>query len=374
MRCLPVFLIVILFLSCNNAEVSEKNEKLKEIPNKYAGLFKISKSKSLTVLSVFDVKGNIAGRYYLLSEGVHMPDSLKDKVVIRTPVKNIVCLSTTHTAFVSALKEQESIKGVSGSKYIFDKILRSRIASGETEDVGFDASLNFELILGLNTGLVTVYDINGSLSPSVNKLKQTGIPVVLINEYSESSVLGQAEWIKFFACFFDKTDFANDIFSSTEQSYLRLKDLCSCIDDKPSVLLNMPWKGVWYVPGGKSNVAELIKDAGGNYLWSDTDVSRSFTLSIESVYEKGGDADFWLNPGQAGSLSDIIATDSRLRMFKVLQSGNVYNRNKRLSPGGGNDYMESGIVNPDVILRDLIKILHPEILKDDSLFYYKKLF
>ncbi len=368
---LPV--LILLFFSCNNAKVKNKSSNFREIKNKYAELFKIETNGNLKKLSIFDKNGNLKESYFLISHKNSIPDSLKNRNVIKTPVKKVVCLSTTHIAFINALGETNKIIALSGSQYIYNSELRKRIAAGKLNDVGYENSLDFELLLSLKPDLVTVYDINGSISPTINKLKQYHIPVVQINEYLEPSVLGQTEWLKFFAEFFEKENEADRTFNETETHYTELKKLTDTLTNKPTVLLNMPWKGTWYIPGGKSNTAQLIKDAGGMYLWENSSETHNLALNIEDVYGKALKADFWLNPGQAKSLKDIIATDSRLKNFKALESGQIFNRNKRLSPEGGNDYMESGTLRPDLILKDLIQILHPDILTNDTLYYYKKL-
>jgi len=371
---LPIFTVFIIILfSCNNAKVKNNSDSFTEVKNKYAQLFKIERKSKLKKLSVFDVNGNLKENYYLLNKSVKKVDTLKNSVLIKTPVKKVVCLSTTHIAFIDFLNESEKIFAVSGAQYIFNENIRKQIKKGKVNDIGYENSLDFETILSLKPDLVTVYDINGSISPTINKLKQYHIPVVQINEYLEASVLGQAEWLKFFAAFFEKDTEATQKFNKIEKNYLQFKKMTDTIEQRPTILLNMPWKGTWYIPGGKSNIAQLIKDAGGNYLWANTEENHNYALNIEEVFEKAQNAVFWLNPGQAKSNNDVIATDVRLKKFNAVNIGQIFNRNKRLSTDGGNDYMESGTVRPDLILKDLIQILHPELLKNDSLYYYQKL-
>lgn len=362
-----------LQFSCNNVKVTNNSSDFVINKNKYARLFSIEEKGNLKKLSIFDVKGNKKEDYFLLNKNFQVPDTLRNKNIIKTPVKRVICLSTTHIAFVDALNETDKIIALSGSQYIYNPKLIKRINTGKLKDTGYENSLDFELILSLKPDLVTVYDINGSISPTINKLKQYHIPVVQINEYSETSVMGQAEWIKFFAEFFEKENLAEQKFTKIEKNYSYFKKAADTIRYKPSVLLNMPWKGTWYIPGGKSNIAQLIKDAGGNYLWKNTEEYHNYSLNIEAVYMKAKEADFWLNTGQANSINDITNTDIRLNDFKPIKTGLIFNRNKRLSPGGGNDYMESGTVRPDLILKDLIKILHPNLFSENDFFYYTKL-
>ncbi len=340
--------------------------------NLEAKLFKTHEIDDIKIISIFNKKGTLKNKYYLISKEKTIPDSLKNKNIIRTPVKRVICLSTTHLAFIDLLNETKTIKAVSGSKYIYNPKIRKGIKNKKIFDVGYDSSLDFELLLKLKPDMVTVYDINGTISPTINKLKKFKIPVVQINEYIESTPLGQAEWLMFFAEFYNKQKFAKKKFLNIYNSYNELKTQTNSIKYKPSILLNMPWKGTWYIPGGNSNIAQLINDAGGNYLWKESKEKHNIPLNIEDVYLLGNKADIWLNPGQAKSIKDIIDTDFRLAKFDAVKNMNVYNRNKRLNELGGNDYMESGTVRPDIVLKDLINILHPNILNDTVQFYYKK--
>lgn len=367
-----IILTTYLF-SCTNVKIKNNSSGFVRKENKYARLFSIEEKGKLKRLTIFDVNGNKQENYFLINKYSQISDTLKYNNIIKTPVKRIICLSTTHIAFIDALNETDKIVAISGSQYIYNPILIKRINTGKLKDTGYENSLDFELILSLKPDLVTVYDIIGSISPTINKLKQYNIPVIQINEYSETSILGQTEWIKIFAAFFEKENLAEKKFTKIEKNYSYLKKVTETITHRPSVLLNMPWKGTWYIPGGKSNIAQLIKDAGGNYLWKNTKEHNNYSLNIEEVYMKAKETDFWLNPGQAKSIYDITNTDIRLKDFKPVKTEQIFNRNKRLSPGGGNDYMESGTVRPDLILKDLIKIFHPELFKEDNFFYYKKL-
>ena len=371
-----ILFISIILSACENSN-SEKI-KITEYENDIsifdAKLFKINQSIGYKILSIFDKKGKLKDTYYLIGRDELINDSIKDMNVIRTPVKNIVCLSTTHIAFVDMLDETDKITAISGSQYVYNKNLRTRILNNEVKDVGYENALDFELLLKLKPDVVTVYDINGTISPIINKIKKFNIPVIQINEYMESSLLSQAEWLKFFGELFNKRTIANDKFKEVKQNYSNLLKMTDTITDRPKILLNMPWKGTWYIPGGDSNIAQLIEDAGGDYIWKDLDERHNIPLNIEDVYLKARNADIWLNTGQASSIDDIINTDSRLKDFKPVKGGNIFNRINKLSESGANDYMESGTVRPDLILKDMIKILHPHLLPDHEFYFYKKLY
>ena len=162
-------------------------------------------------------------------------------------------------------------------------------------------------------------------------------------------------------------------FDSIAENYNNLKELVSKEKIKPIVMSGLPWSGTWYVSGGKSYTAKLIEDAGGEFLWKSINSHESLPIDLETVFQKSNETDYWLNSGSAKTLKEIISVDSRLSNLKPFKNGKIYNNNARLSETGGNDYWESGVINPDVILKDLIVILHPGLLPGYKPFYYKNL-
>lgn len=142
---------------------------------------------------------------------------------------------------------------------------------------------------------------------------------------------------------------------------------------RPSVLLGLPWKDTWYISPGNSYISKLITDAGGKYLWNDTESEFSMPYGLENVYIKAVNADYWLNIGSVNEKNEIIAVDSRLGELAVYKNDRLYNNNSRINESGGNDYWEYGSVNPQMILHDMSVILHPDFFNDHNLYFYKNI-
>jgi len=195
-----------------------------------------------------------------------LPDSLDKKKIIRTPVERIVCLSTTHLAFLKILNETGSVAGISGIKYISNPEIRDRFEEGKIPDVGYGQNLNYELLVNQKPDLVMAYALGSEVTAYSQKLNELGIPVVIIAEYLEETPLGKAEWIKFVGHLFGKEQEAIEFFNNLEKKYLELKKLTSYLSVKPKVMAGLPHKDTWWVPGGNSYLANLIADAGGQYL------------------------------------------------------------------------------------------------------------
>ncbi|MDP4187726.1 MAG: ABC transporter substrate-binding protein [Bacteroidota bacterium] len=376
---LPFCLFLFLTCSCRQHKTgSNLNEATLHplISVKYAKGFTLEYHKDYKVLEVFNPWQSAQGMHYkyiLIPKGKNIKENFGDAEIIRTPVQRIVCMSTTHIGLIDLIDKTSTIVGISGTNLVNNQKLRYRIDHGQIPDVGYEQSLNYERILSLKPDLVMTYGVGGDILNYVNKFHELGIKVVFNAEYLESSPLAKAEWVKFMSAFYDEEIKADRQFKSIEKEYIQLAGIARKAKTSPTVLCGLPWKDKWYVPGGDSYLATLIRDAGANYLWSDNPSRESFPLDIETVYNKASHADYWINSGAANSLNEILSVDPRLENFKAAHYDRVFNNNAILNVNGGNDYWESGIIHPQVILKDLIKIFHPELLPGYSLVYYKQL-
>lgn len=289
------------------------------------------------------------------------------------PVNNVVCLSTTHVALLDAIGQVQTISGISGSKYIFNNEIKRKLKNKEIVDVGFEEQLNYETLLALNPDVVFAYGINTQSLGYYQKLQEMGIPVVFIAEYLEKTPLGRTEWLKFTGAFFEKFKLSSTLFDKIEEEYHSLAAAVDTVMTKPVVMTGLPFRGTWYVTGGSTYLAHLIEDAGAQYLWEDMNENDVYPMQLENIFSRSNQADFWIHPGVAHSRKDIIAVDERMKDFNALQSNIMYNNNKRQLPEGGNDYFESGVVKPQVILKDLIHIFHPEKFPEHELYFYKEI-
>jgi iron complex transport system substrate-binding protein len=207
----------------------------------------------------------------------------------------------------------------------------------------------------------------------VARLDEVGIKTAVVAEYLEESPLAKMEWIKYFGAFFELAAEAGMKFDSVASNYNSLAKRASMEKYKPKVLLGLPWSGTWYISGGNSYMACLLRDAGGYYLWNDLPYADSQPISLEKVFEKAFEADFWFNAGEAGSKADILQVDPRFSQLKAFRDNSIYNNNNQLNALGGNAYFEKGVVEPDIILRDIVSVIHPHLLPSYRMKYYKKL-
>ena len=373
-------IFIILFESCGG---KKENHIVNGIVGREALIsraerFTLEKKSGWTEIKIINPWQGASGvnqTYYLLKRGSVIPAGIDSLSVIFVPVRKIVCMSTTHIAMISALGEGSSIAGVSGTGLIYSPEIAGYVGKGLISDVGYEANLNKELILKLSPDLIMIYGIGSESSGYVGKIKELGIKVIINADYLETDPLGRAEWIKLFGALYCKENLADSIFNTEVAEYTRLKSFIGRnIKIRPKVLLGLPFKDTWYISPGNSFISKLISDSGGDYLWKDTESSTSMPYGIENVYLKGLIADYWLNIGSAGSKSDISSVDPRFNDLPCFKNGNLFNNNKRVNSNGGNDYWESAPLHPHLLLNDIASILHPELFRDQELFYYRKIY
>ncbi len=368
------FILIVSACQSRDGSISSQIPENKHV--QYAHGFTIRDFDGYRIISVFNPwqqLKNVELTYVLYQDKEKVLVNLNAGTYIQVPVNRVVATSTTHVAMISALDKQESLVGVSGSRYISDPVVRKKIDAGHIRDIGYEQSQNYEELIGLDPDLVIMYGVSGEISSVLQKLKSLQIPVVLNAEYLESDPLAKAEWIKFVACFYDELDQAETIFDSISSAYNKLVAIAGKANPRPTVLSGLPWKDTWWVPGGRSFAATLINDAGGEYIWKDDSSREAIPLETEFVFSKAQNADIWINAGSALSLYDIKSLDSRLQLFEAFRIGNVFNNNAMVNDLGGNVYWETGALEPHVILKDLISIFHPELLPGHTLVYYQRL-
>lgn len=377
-----VFSFLILFSNCNvsynegesgGPVTSEKVGEVKIYTAKGFSIYKFRDYSEVNVYNPWQGDEEFSFRYILSAKNAKLPESvIENSTLIRLPVHRIVCTSTTHIAFLESIGKTGTIVGISGSDLINNKEIRDKIIAGEIKDIGYGRELNYETLISLKPDLVMLYGVESEMTGFIQKLDELNIPVVMNGEYLEEEPLGKYEWIKFVASFFEMEERAGRLYDSVAYSYKSLHEKVINVSSKPVVMTGMPWKDVWYVSPGNTSLANYIQHAGATYLWNDLSSTKAVPMDLEAVYEKSGDAEYWINPGAITSLDDILNIDSRFKYFKPFQNSKIFNNNARLNSSGGNDYWESGVIHPDIVLKDLIRIFHPETLPEHKLVYYKK--
>ena len=229
-----------------------------------------------------------------------------------------------------------------------------------------------ELLIDLQPELVIGFSINNA-NPTYKSIEQAGIPVIYNGDWTEETPLGRAEWIHFFAPFFHREAKAAQLFNEIERNYVEAKNLAKNTHTKPSVLAGSMYKDIWYLPAGNSYQAQYLKDANANYIWANTEGTGSLSLQIESVLDKGSEADLWIGPGSFKSYTEMKTANPLYAAFSAFKNKKIFSAANTLGETGGTLYYELAATRPDIVLKDMIKAIHPDILPDYQPFFFKPL-
>ncbi len=366
--------------SANSACVTDYDPNKDYFPNKVQPEYAIGFSvdyynhyKIVTVVQPWQA-ANETFEYLLVQCGTPTPEGFTEAQVIQVPVSSVVTLSTTYLPHLELLNEIDALVGMDNFSFVYTPNVRTKIEQGKLIEFSSGRTLDIERLLVSSPDLIMAYGTGDPDVDSYKRLIQVGLPVVLLGEYVENSPLGRAEWLTFTALFFNQEVTAQQVFADISTAYESLVELTATVSKRPTVFSGFSYEGTWYMPGGKSYAAQLLKDAGSNYLWAENESTVTIPLDFESVFDQAAAADVWVNVSQDWlAYGDAIATDPRYGNFGAFKQENVFNNNARMNDTGGNDYWESGAVNPHLILADLVKIFHPELLPDHELVYYQKL-
>ena len=372
---IAVLVVVTLLMACGNKEIALDTEPL--YTPRYAQGFSIERDKQ-------------SGDKYLViknpwqgAEGV----AFYTKLDTVAPPKRIIAMSSSHSAMLEAVECANRIVGLSGCQFIYSPTLREAIDKGQICEVGYDSNFDFERIVSLNADLVLLYGVTGEAKGVTDKLDELAIPYIYIGDYLENSPLGKAEWVVALASLCGVEEQGKRLFAGVEERYNALRNKKHCSAYRPRVMLNTPYRDTWFMPPHNSYMVQLIEDAGGEYiLRRETKDERremrderrenlsttSQPISLEEALEYALQADFWLNLGQIASVEELRCVTPHFTNIDAVRFGRIYNNTKRTNESRGSDFWESGTVRPDIILADLVKILHYEA-PTDSLCYYKRL-
>ena len=366
---LTLFIVVAFLASCKESHASSSAEGEGEVlPMKYAENLTVREFPDFTEVTVrnpWDTLKTLQ-KYILVERDSAMPAGLPEGTIIKVPVTNALVYSTVHNSLITELGAIDAIGGICNSKYVNGKELQARLASGRIVDCGVSLSPDLEKIIKLKPQVIM-------LSPFENndkyaKVGELGIPIIECADYMETSPLGRAEWVRFYGMLFGKQDVADKMFAETESNYLKLKQIANGLAIKPKVIIDQRYGQVWNVPGGVSTMGRLIEDAGGINPFASYKQSGSVPLAPEKVLAEAHDADIWFvryNQEKDKSLRELGNDAPVNSQFKAFKDGRVYGCNTRYV-----NFYEETPFHPDLILEDMVHLMHPELSSSAPVRYY----
>ena len=370
MHYVKLLLLAGLVLSCGGRQTSDSQAEGDSVAFKYATQLSVVRYDGFTVASLKNPwkEGMTLHQYVLIPSDQEIPPHIPNGTLIRTPLKRAVMFTTVHCAMLMEFGKQNSISGVADLKYIKVPWIQEQVKNGKITDVGDGMSPVIEKIIDQHPDALFLSPFENS--GGYGKLEEIDIPIVECAEYMESSPLARAEWLRFYGILFGCEDKADSLFQAVDKHYGELKKLAATAKSKPSVLVDKVTGSVWYVPGGKSTIGQMINDANGRYPWASDEHSGSVSLPFETVLEKAGEADFWLfrYSGKHDITYDELHGEHHgYDQFQAFRNQKAYGCDVERSY-----FYEESPFHPDRLLNDFIRILHPELSGLDSLRYYKK--
>lgn len=372
---ITLLLVLLLFLGCkqkNSRQADNIQSNTTNTDIKYAKGFQITHFEDYTRVTIHNPWGKDSkpyAVYYLFkNDSTNLPDN---GFKLKIPIKSVVVNTFSYFELLQQFDELDKVIGVTDAPRIYNPTILQKIKENQIQDLGDPFNPNVEKTLMLKPDAI-IKSAYAQQDTYNERLLNAGLPIIYTLEWMENSPLARAEWIKLIAAFFDKESLADSIFSEIESRYHAQTDIVKSTKDKPTVLAGDNFQDTWYVPGGKSFNAILFSDAGLDYFYKDNPESGSIGLDIESVLTQFGNADFWFGC-EADSYDELARKDKKYLLLKSVKNRQVFNNRQRTTPSDGNDYFESAIANPDLLLADLIKAIHPELSPNAEFTYIKPL-
>ena len=373
-----LFALILLF-NCkeqpkNTTSKNSTHAKAETVEISYAEGFSITNFEDFKIVKVNSPwpKAEKEFTYVLAEKNVQLPDTLQFDQKVTIPINKIVVTSTTHIPSLESLGQENTLIGFPHLDYISSEKTRNLIQERKVEEIGENEHINTEVLLNLNPDVVIGFAVEGG-NKTFETVNKSGIPVVYNGDWTETDPLGKAEWIKFFGAFYNQEQKAEEIFNEIEEEYLSAKKLAQQAENQPSVLAGSMYKDVWYLPYGNSWQAQFIKDAKANYLYAETTGNGSISAAFESVLDKAQNADFWIAPGSFTSYEQMQNASEHYQEFNAFQQQKIYSFAGVKGETGGVLYYELAPQRPDLVLKDLIKIFHPELLTNYETTFFKAL-
>ena len=362
-------------ISCKKAEVS-KNDSTQLAGNsiEHASSLAIYKQDGYSIVKIIKPWPNATKdlTYILQEKNGVLPDSLQIYPAIAVPLQSIVVTSTTIIPFLEMLGVEKKLIGFPHTDYISSEKTRALIDKGLIKNVGQNEKLNLEQLIDLAPELIVTFSMDNS-NPMIANLEKSGLKVLIQADWMEQSPLGKAEWIKLYGALFGKEKEAKTLYDDIVKNYNEASTLITKPQQQKTVLYGSMYQDQWFVAKGNSWASQFIKDAKANYLWADNEGSGSLALSFETVLEKGKNAQYWIATGSFSSLAALEKANPHYSQFSAFQNKEIYSFEGKIGPTGGTIYYELAPSRPDLVLKDYIKIFHPELVPNYTFTFAQKL-
>ena len=287
------------------------------------------------------------------------------------PFKKVILLNASLVGYFAELGLEENIIGISSPEYVFSEKIHALLNAGKIQNIGNEQKYDVEKIIALKPDVIFTNYIS-SFDNTYDIIKNNGIEIIFLDEYLEQDPLEKSKYLLVFGQLFNKEKEALQKFQEITENYNSLKNLAASSKSKPVVLANEMYGNQWFLPGGESNLARFLSDANSSYINAENADSKAVPMNFEEVFAKAQTAEYWINVGNHKTKEEMLQINPNYAKMNVFNKGKLYTVAGR-EVGKSNDYFESGVVRADLVLKDYIKIFHPDLLPTYKLTFMKEL-
>lgn len=290
--------------------------------------------------------------------------------------RSLAVLGTIPVFQLKLLNALSSLKAIDDIRYYNLSDIQSLYNSHDIVELLPNLQWNYEHLLKASPDIIVTYsDVQMHHAKLKNMMSERRIKQILYLDFLEEHPLGRAEWIKVMGFLLNKDSLADEVFKHIEHEYQNLLHKVTSVKNRPRVFTEVLYGDVWYIAGNKSYISKIINDAGGKYVFDFHDYENSRPFSFEYVIKYAHNADIWINMQAFNTYDEMLKANPKYALFRAFRDKKCFNNNKTVNAYGYNDYYESGICLPYLILQDLMAIFHPELFgfEKHSFHYYKPL-
>lgn len=371
---IPMLLLLALLFSCGNSQnkpglnlvMGGTADSAAMIAPQYAKGFNVKYADNITLLEINDPENKEAEQFHFaLVDKSYKGEIPNGYTRLNIPIRSAICMTSLQLSNFLKLDIPEMVVGITSTRHLHNQKMNQQLKEGKTHKIGIEGNFDNEVIIAINPDVIFISPFKRG---GYDAIRNVEIPMIPHLGYKELTPLGQAEWIKVIGLLTGNASLANSTFEAIESRYNNLKSIVDTVKRRPTVFSGEMRGGNWYAVGGRSFLAQLFRDAGGDYFLKENEESGGVTLDYETVYTNAAHADYWriVNSFEGEYSYNVLKEqDNRYTDFDAWKKHGVIYCNMKEVP-----FYERMPVEPEVVLADFIHVFHPDVLPNHKPQYY----
>ena len=371
---IPMLLLLALLFSCGNSQnktglnlvMGSTADSSAMIAPQYAKGFNVKYADNITLLEINDPENREAEQFHFALVDKSFKGEIPNGYTrLNIPIRSAICMTSLQLSNFLKLDIPEMVVGITSTRHLHNQKMNQQLKEGTTHKIGIEGNFDNEVIIAINPDVIFISPFKRG---GYDAIRNVEIPMIPHLGYKELTPLGQAEWIKVIGLLTGNASLANSTFEAIESRYNNLKSIVDTVKRRPTVFSGEMRGGNWYAVGGRSFLAQLFRDAGGDYFLKENEESGGVTLDYETVYTNAAHADYWriVNSFEGEYSYNVLKEqDNRYTDFDAWKKHGVIYCNMKEVP-----FYERMPVEPEVVLADFIHVFHPDVLPNHKPQYY----